>query len=193
MGKKNNADNKEKTNIDNKDLNKVDSKEDISGKKTCEENDIYIDMAQFKKDLEQKEQEAKKNLESLQRIMAEFDNYKKRTNRERENIYADIKADIMTDFLEIMDNLDKAVDNSNEDNNLKEGIILVQKKLVELLHKYGVEEINALNQAFDPNLHESIQHVDDDKYGEKEVVEVFRKGYKLGDKVIRYSMVKVAN
>ncbi len=192
MGKKNNKSQEEMN-------NKAQTQNDNSTVKSnegCgnfEENEIYVDLAQLRKDLEQKEQEAKNNLDSLQRIMAEFDNYKKRTIKEKENIYTDIKADIMSDFLEIVDNLDKALENSDKSNNLTEGIVLIQKKLLELLRKYGVEEIEALNKTFDPNIHESIQHIDDENYGEKEIVEVYRKGYKLGDKVIRYPMVKVAN
>lgn len=164
-------------------------KQDCSEEVNNENNDVEM----LKKQLEEKEQEAKNNLESLQRIMAEFDNYKKRTIKEKENIYTDIKADIMADFLEVVDNFDKALENVEEDSNLKDGILLIQKKLLEVLRKYGVEEIECLNKPFDPNLHESVQHIDDENYGEKEIIQVFRKGYKLGDKVIRYSMVKVAN
>lgn len=182
MGKKNEKEQKQ--------VQDVASEEKIDKKETVDTNQ---DIEKLKKDLQQKEEEAKNNLESLQRIMAEFDNYKKRTSRERENLYTEIKADIMEDFLEIVDNLDMAIASLENDANLKEGIILVQKKLLELLGRYGVEEIECLNKIFDPNLHESVQHIDDENYGEKEIIQVFRKGYKLGDKVIRYSMVKVAN
>ena len=182
MGKKNEKEEKQVQDVASEE--KVDKKEAV---------DTTKDIENLKKDLQQKEEEAKNNLESLQRIMAEFDNYKKRTSRERENLYTEIKADIMEDFLEIVDNLDMAIASLESDANLKEGIVLVQKKLLELLGKYGVEEIECLNKTFDPNLHESVQHIDDENYGEKEIIQVFRKGYKLGEKVIRYSMVKVAN
>ena len=139
-----------------------------------------------------KSEEAAKNYESLQRLMAEFDNYKKRSARERESLYNSLVGDIITDFLEIIDNLDKAIE-SAEESSFKQGIELIRKQFIDTLKKYNVEEIKALNETFDPNYHESINHVDDEQYGEQEVIEVFRKGYKLGDKVIRYAMVKVAN
>lgn len=184
MGKKNN-------NVQNEN-NKENVVSENVDNSNIQENEIDCELSQLKKDFEQKEQEAKNHLESLQRIMAEFDNYKKRTIKEKESIYTDIKSDIMADFLEIVDNFDKALENITNDN-VKEGVVLIQKKLLGVLDKYGVQEIDALNKTFDPNLHESIQHIDDEKYGEKEIVEVFRKGYKIGDRVIRYPMVKVAN
>lgn len=149
-------------------------------------------ITKLKKDFEEKESEAKKNYEALQRLMAEFDNYKKRSAREREQLYNTLVRDIIADFLDVIDNLDKAIDNA-EDSSLKQGIELVRKQFIDTLKKYKVEEIKALNETFDPKYHESINHVDDPDYGEKEVIEVFRKGYKLGDNVIRYAMVKVAN
>ena len=155
--------------------------------------DTTKDIENLKKDLQQKEEEAKNNLESLQRIMAEFDNYKKRTSRERENLYTEIKADIMEDFLEIVDNLDMAIASLENDANLKEGIVLVQKKLLELLGKYGVEEIECLNKTFDPNLHDAVMHVEDESLGENIISKELKKGYKLKDRIIRHSMVVVAN
>ena len=149
-------------------------------------------IAKLKNDFELKSEEAAKNYESLQRLMAEFDNYKKRSARERESLYNSLVGDIITDFLEIIDNLDKAIE-SAEESSFKQGIELIRKQFIDTLKKYNVEEIKALNETFDPNYHESINHVDDEQYGEQEVIEVFRKGYKLGDKVIRYAMVKVAN
>lgn len=142
---------------------------------------------------EAKCEEAKSNLESLQRIMAEFDNYKKRSNKEREQLYNSLVADIISEFLGVLDNLDMALQNESKDEGFKSGIELIKKQFIEVLAKFNVEEIKALNETFDPNLHESINHVEDSNYGEKEVIEVYRKGYKLGDKVLRYAMVKVAN
>lgn len=155
-------------------------------------SDSDIEIAMLQNEMQAKEQEIKDNIDSLQRIMAEFDNYKKRTLKEKETIYSDIKSEIMIDFLDVIDNFDKALENSDA-KNIKEGIELIDKKLIDILGKYDVKEIDALNKKFDPKLHESVQHVDDSNYGEKEVIEVFRKGYTLNDKVIRYAMVKVAN
>lgn len=142
---------------------------------------------------EAKSEEAKNNLEALQRIMAEFDNYKKRSNKEREQLYNSLVSDIISEFLVVLDNLDMALKNESKDEGFKSGIELIKKQFEDVLLKFNVEEIKALNETFNPNLHESINHVEDENYGEKEIIEVFRKGYKLGDKVIRYAMVKVAN
>ncbi len=165
--------------------------EDNCGCDCSEEKQDEV-LISVKKELEEKKEEAKKNYESLQRVMAEFDNYKKRSNKEREQLYNSLISDIISNFLEVIDNLDKAIDNS-QDSDLKDGINLIHKQFIDVLKKYNVEEIKSLNETFDPNLHESVNHIDDPNYGEKEIVEVFRKGYKLGDKVIRYAMVKVAN
>jgi len=163
--------------------------EELENQETNEQEEI---IAKLKNDYEAKSEEAAKNYEALQRLMAEFDNYKKRSARERESLYNSLVGDIILDFLEIIDNLDKAIE-SAEESSFKKGIELIRKQFIDTLKKYNVEEIKALNETFDPNYHESINHVDDDQYGEQEVIEVFRKGYKLGDKVIRYAMVKVAN
>ena len=168
---------------------KIENEELEQNQEVNEQEEI---IAKLKNDFELKSEEAAKNYESLQRLMAEFDNYKKRSARERESLYNSLVGDIITDFLEIIDNLDKAIE-SAEESSFKQGIELIRKQFIDTLKKYNVEEIKALNETFDPNYHESINHVDDEQYGEQEVIEVFRKGYKLGDKVIRYAMVKVAN
>lgn len=168
---------------------KIENEELEQNQEVNEQEEI---IAKLKNDFELKSEEAAKNYESLQRLMAEFDNYKKRSARERESLYNSLVGDIITDFLEIIDNLDKAIE-SAEESSFKQGIELIRKQFIDTLKKYNVEEIKALNETFDPNYHESINHVDDPEYGEQEVIEVFRKGYKLGDKVIRYAMVKVAN
>ncbi len=157
----------------------------------CEKENDIIDELEAK--YQAKSEEATKNLEALQRIMAEFDNYKKRSSKEREQLYNSLVADIITSFLSVLDNLDMALNNESKDEGFKSGIELIKKQFEDVLKNYNVEEIKALNETFNPNLHESINHVEDPNYGEKEVIEVFRKGYKLGDKVIRYAMVKVAN
>ncbi len=170
-------------------MSKKEKIEEVENQEVNEQEEI---IAKLKNDFEIKAEEAAKNYESLQRLMAEFDNYKKRSARERESLYNSLVGDIITDFLEIIDNLDKAIE-SAEESSFKQGIELIRKQFIDTLKKYNVEEIKALNETFDPNYHESINHVDDPAYGEQEVIEVFRKGYKLGDKVIRYAMVKVAN
>lgn len=127
------------------------------------------------------------------RLMAEFDNYKKRSVKERENIYADVRVDTVSRFLPVYDNLERALRAETSDEAYKKGVEMTFTQLVEVFHKLGVEEIESVGQAFDPTLHNAVMHVEDPDRGENEIVEEFQRGFKLGGKVIRFSMVKVAN
>lgn len=129
------------------------------------------------------------------RLMAEYDNFRKRTAKEREGIYTDAYCDALGQILPIIDNLERAVQYSAEDPDspMAKGIELTIKSCVEALNKMGVYEIEALGKQFDPNLHNAVMHIDDEAFGENEIVEVFMKGYIKGEKVLRFSMVKVAN
>ena len=129
------------------------------------------------------------------RLAAEYDNYRKRTSKEIDMRYADAKADVWKNIISIVDDFERVVkaDIPVECQNYKDGVNLIYKKLTEMMTTAGIEEIKALNEQFDPELHNAVMHIDSDEAGENEVVEVFMKGYKLGDKVIRFSMVKVAN
>lgn len=129
------------------------------------------------------------------RLAAEYDNYRKRTSKEIDMRYADAKADVWKNIINIVDDFERVIkaDIPVECQNYKDGVNLIYKKLTEMMASAGIEEIKALNEQFDPELHNAVMHIDSDEAGENEVVEVFMKGYKLGDKVIRFSMVKVAN
>ena len=129
------------------------------------------------------------------RLYAEYDNFRRRSAKEREGVYADAYADALNQILPIIDNLDRAAQYSAEDpeSPMAKGIELTIKSCVEALNKMGVYEIEALGKTFDPNFHNAVMHVDDDAYGESEIVEVFMKGYIKGEKVLRFSMVKFAN
>ena len=129
------------------------------------------------------------------RLYAEYDNFRRRSAKEREGIYADAYADALNQILPIIDNLERAAQYSGEDpeSPMAKGIELTIKSCVEALNKMGVYEIEALGKTFDPNFHNAVMHIDDDAYGENEIVEVFMKGYIKGEKVLRFSMVKVAN
>ena len=129
------------------------------------------------------------------RLYAEYDNFRRRSAKEREGIYADAYSDALVQILPIIDNLERAVQFSANDpeSPMAKGIELTIKSCVEALNKMGVYEIEALGKPFDPNFHNAVMHVDDDSFGENEIVEVFMKGYVKGDKVLRFSMVKVAN
>ena len=127
------------------------------------------------------------------RLFAEFENYKKRSQKERDNIYGMITGDVVATMLPIMDNLEKAADNKTEDTAYQEGVKLVARQFQESLKRLGLEEIETVGQKFNPEFHEAVSHVDDETKGEQEIVQEYRKGYKIGNKVVRHSMVIVAN
>ena len=131
------------------------------------------------------------------RLYAEFENYKKRTQKEKDARYADAVIDSVAEILPVLDNLDRAlaVEVTSEDaKSFKEGVEMTKKQMVESLAKLGVTEIAAVGEQFNPNLHNAVMHIDDETVGENLVVEVFMKGYIYdNDRVVRYSMVKVAN
>lgn len=129
----------------------------------------------------------------LKRVAAEFDNYKKRSAKEKEGMYDSLMGDLVSKFLPVIDNLEKAVSSQTEDENYKQGVELVLKQFKDVLTSNGVKEIETIGKTFDPELHEAVSLVQDENLGEKEIKEEYRKGYMLGDKVIRHSMVVVAN
>lgn len=127
------------------------------------------------------------------RVFAEFENYKKRTQKEREGLYNSVLGDIITKILPVIDNMEIAVNAECKDENYKQGVELVQKQFKEFLTKNNVEEIPALGEIFDPSVHEAVSTVQDDTKQSQEIVQEYRKGYKIGSKVLRHSMVVVAN
>ena len=128
------------------------------------------------------------------RLSAEYDNYRKRTTKEKETIYQDAKADTIKEFLAVYDNLERAAAaEGGEDSPHKKGLDLIFNQFKELLKKLGVEEIEAKGQPFDPETMNAVMHIDDEAYGENEVAQVFQAGFRMGDKVIRYAIVQVAN
>ena len=127
------------------------------------------------------------------RLAAEYDNYRKRTAKEKESIWADAKASVVTSFLPVYDNLERALKQDTADEAYKKGVEMTMTQLKEVLSKLGITEIPALGQPFDPNLHNAVMHVEDESLGENTVAEVFQAGFQLGEKVIRFAMVKVAN
>lgn len=138
-------------------------------------------------------QELEETTDRLKRLMAEFDNFKKRNSKERENMYNMILSDIISAFLPVMDNLEKAANATTQDENYKQGIELVVKQFSDVLLANGVEVIQTVGKKFDPELHEAVSSVSDENLGVQEIKEEFRKGYKIKDKVIRHAMVSVAN
>ncbi len=127
------------------------------------------------------------------RICAEYDNFRKRSQKEKDALYGDIKANTVTQFLPVYDNLERALKQNTEDEAYKKGVEMIMTQFCSTLEKLGVTEIECLGEKFDPTMHNAVMHVDDEEKGENEIVEVFQKGFRLGDKVIRFAMVKVAN
>lgn len=128
----------------------------------------------------------------LLRVTAEYENYRKRTTKEKEGIYSDAYIDVLKEVLPILDNLERAASADGSLEDLKKGIDMTIKGCQDSFAKLGVEEIDASGE-FDPNLHNAVMHVEDEELGKNVVVEVFQKGYKKDDKIIRHTMVKVAN
>lgn len=127
------------------------------------------------------------------RTLAEYDNFRKRSQREKDAIYGDATVDAVKKLLPVLDNFERALNYECKDKEFKKGIALIQNTLVEVFDNLGVKEIPAMDAQFDPNLHEAVMHIDNPAYEENIVTDVYRKGYMLGDKVIRHTMVVVAN
>ncbi len=145
-----------------------------------------------------KEEELQKALDEKNdqflRICAEYDNFRKRSQKEKQDIYSSSRADVFKDLLPVFDNFDRAAQNKGAGlEDYSKGIDLIFQQFAEILKKNGVESFGAPGDEFDPNIHNAVMSVEDENFGENTVAEVFSKGYKLGDRVIREAVVKVAN
>ena len=165
--------------------------EEVNEAENNEENDLAL-VKKLKEENDKLSKEVEAFKDRLLRITAEYENFRKRTAKGKEGIYADACVDVLKEVIPTVDNLERAlaVDGSVED--LKKGIEMTIKGFQTSLEKLGVEEIS-VEEGFDPNMHQAVMHIQDENYDKNVVAEVFLKGYKKGDKVIRYSMVKVAN
>ena len=148
------------------------------------------EIAELTKQLEAKTAECEECNDRYMRMMAEYDNFRKRSAKEKEGVWADAYSDCIAHLLPILDNLERASKSDNFEAVAK-GLEMTVKAFDDALEKMGVSEIEC--KTFDPNLHNAVMHIEDEQYGEGEIVEVFQKGYCKGDKVIRYAMVQVAN
>ena len=163
---------------ENKNIAEVEEKEENNVK---EENN----------DIQQIQIEYNELDDRYKRVLAEFENFKKRSKKERENLYNSVLGDIITGMLPIIDNLENAVKAECKDEKYKQGVELVEKQIKEFLTKHNVEEIPAIGQIFDPSVHEAVSSVQDETKQSQEIVQEYRKGYKLGSKILRHSMVVV--
>ena len=171
-----------------------------AAEKAAEEETFTVTREQ----MEQMEQLAKMVSDASDkylRLAAEYDNYRKRTTKEKdgiyqdakENVYADAKADTVKEFLGVLDNLERGLAQFAEGDPHRQGMELICRQFLAVLEKLGVTRIEAQGQPFDPQKHDAVMHVEDENVGENTVVEVLQQGYQLGDKVLRFAMVKVAN
>ena len=163
---------------------KKDQNEKVEKEKVEKKEDCIIDPV---------EHELDELNDRYKRLFAEFENYKKRSLKERESLYNSILGDVVEVFLPIVDNLENALKVETKDEEYKKGVELVLKQFKEILKSKGVEEIPAIGETFDPSLHEAISTVQDSNRNAQEIVQEYRKGYKIGSRVIRHSMVVVAN
>lgn len=162
-------------------------------KKKVEKTEDVAENKELTEALAKIEELEKKHLEEQDkylRVLAEYDNFRKRTAKERDGIYSDAYIDCVKQLLPVIDNIDRVI-TLEADASFMDGLKLIVNSVHQTLEKMGVTEIET--KTFDPNLHNAVMHIDDEAYGEGEIVEVFQKGYTLKDRVIRYAMVKVAN
>ena len=131
--------------------------------------------------------------DSYLRLAAEYDNYRKRSQKEKDNLYTEIRSETVEKFLPVYDNLERALAQETQDAAFKKGVEMTMNQLVSVMEKLGVESFGAAGDHFDPQLHNAVMHIEDESLGENVIAEVFQKGFKVGDKVVRFAMVKVAN
>ena len=172
-------DNTEQTNVENENM------------KFETEPQSEVDI--LNKKIEEQNQELEDREDRIKRLMAEFENFKKRNDKERTGMYNSVMGDVVEKLLPVVDNLEKAVNSETQDEKYKEGIAMCLTQFKEVLAQNGVKEIEAVGKPFDPSMHEAVSLVEDKNLGEKIVKEEFRKGYTIGDRVLRHSLVVVAN
>ncbi|SHI62403.1 molecular chaperone GrpE [Clostridium amylolyticum] len=194
--KEENVNNQE--NIEEKNINEESwQQEEVLEDSEFEEvNDDFENIKSENRSLKDENEKLNSEINALKdrllRINAEYDNYRKRTTKEKEGIYTDAVEDVLKQLLPVLDNLERAISVEGNVDDLKKGVDLTIRQFQDSLEKLGVVEIDT-NSNFDPNFHEAVMHVEDNSFDENSIAEVFQKGYKRGAKVIRHSIVKVAN
>ena len=177
----------------NEDNAKLENESDFGQNNQNEENSSNDELRVLKEKLAKQKEELEDKEDRIKRLMAEFENFKKRSDKERTGLYNSVMGDVITSLLPVLDNLEKAVKTETKDEQYKNGIEMVVNQFKDVLKNNGVKEIEAVGKKFDPSLHEAVSLVQDENLGEKEIKEEFRKGYMIGDRVLRHSLVVVAN
>ncbi|OOB76778.1 MAG: nucleotide exchange factor GrpE [Epulopiscium sp. Nuni2H_MBin003] len=158
-----------------------------------QEEEIQEEEIQEEEEIVAEESKQDSNLEKLQRLMAEFDNYRKRTEKEKAQVYDMALSGIVTEMLGTLDNFERALQQETSDKAFYEGVMMIYKQLVGVIEKIGVTAIETVGKEFDPNFHNAIFHVEDETVGKNTIIEEMQKGYIYKEKVLRHSLVKVAN
>lgn len=160
-----------------------------------QENEVMTERTvdELEAEIEKLKKENDKYYEHLQRTAAEFDNYKKRVSKEKENIYQLAVGDVVAKYITVVDSLEKGANVQGMDESMKEGINLIYRQILDVMNSLNVEVIPTVNEKFNPEFHDAVMHIESEEYDEQTVVEELKRGYKIKDRVIRPAMVKVAN
>ena len=142
---------------------------------------------------QQLEQQLQEEQDKYLRLLAEYDNFRKRSQKEKDNLYTDIRVETVAKFLPVYDNLERALNQPTADEAYKKGVEMTMTGLMEVLEKLGVESFGNVGDTFDPNMHNAVMHCEDENFPENVLCEVFQKGFRIGEKVVRFAMVRVAN
>lgn len=185
----------EKEKAPEKDKTSDEKKEDKASEEKTDKEDKKPGKKKDKKKEDPRDEKIKSLQDQVLRQMAEFDNFRKRTEKEKSSMYDAGASDVIAKVLPVIDNFERGLADVKEDTEdaFQKGMLAIYKQLLHGLDELGVKEIEAEGKKFDPNFHNAVMHVDDADKGEQEVVEVLQKGYTYHDKVVRYAMVKVAN
>ena len=185
---------------DEKTTESVSEEQEIDTEKKAEKKDakqksekkLASELEAAKKECEKLEGELKDEKDKYLRMLAEYDNFRRRTQKDRENVYADAYGEALGELLPILDNIERAIVYSDS-ANFADGMKAITGQIASAMEKLGIETFGEAGEAFDPMLHNAVMHVEDENLGENVIAEVFQKGYKKGDRIIRHAMVKVAN
>ena len=176
-----------KTNVDINEENETSKKEAKENSKKASKANV----AELEAKIAELEALLKDKEDQHLRMAAEYENFRRRSREEKDAVYDNALSDTVTEFLSLVDNLERATGFDGE--KVKEGLVMISKTTDSIFAKLGVEPVGKVGEKFDPNFHNAVMHIDDDSFGEGEIVEVFQKGYKKGSKIIRFAMVKTAN
>lgn len=157
-----------------------------------QKKDKKVDKKELLKEIETLKAELAEKDDKYLRMAAEYDNFRRRSREERDALYETALSDTVAEILPIIDNLERA-SLYDDGEKVKEGLLLTAKSTISIFEKLGIEEFGAVGETFDPNIHNAVLHVEDESFGEGEIIEVFQKGYRKGKRIIRFAMVKTAN